>query len=57
MKYPLMPSSAFDYSKIESIHQVPGPKRKDGRSHAKRLRVLAKREIQSQLNAPSGYTR
>jgi hypothetical protein len=57
MMYPLMPSSAFDYSKVESIHQVPGPKRKDARSHAKRLRVLAKREIKDQLNAPPGYTR
>jgi hypothetical protein len=57
MKYPLMPSSAIDYSKVESIHQVQGPKRKDARSHAKRTRVLSKREIQSQLNAPQGYVR
>lgn len=55
MMYPFMPSSARDQSKVESIHQVQGPKRKDSKSHAKRLRVLAKREIASQLNAPSGY--
>jgi hypothetical protein len=57
MKYLFVPSSAFDSSKVESTHQVPGPKRKDTRSHAKRTRVLSKREIQNQLNSPQGYIR
>jgi len=57
MKYLLMPSSAFDYSKIESIHQTPSPKRKQKDGHAKRIRVLSKREIQDQLNTPLSFVR
>lgn len=49
MMYPFMPSSAFDCSKVESNHQVPSPKNK-GKGHAKRARVLSKREINDQLN-------
>lgn len=50
MMYPLMPSSAFDQSKVESIHQTPSPKYRD-KGHSKKTRVLSKREIKEQLNS------
>jgi hypothetical protein len=49
MLLPVVPS--FDYSKVESIHQVTSPKRRQKDGQHKKARSLSRQQIREQLLA------